>query len=95
METNGILYKSTRSGLTVTSSQAILMGLGKDGGLFVPSRMPEFDFGPDEMADFSYQELAFRVMRLLLTDFTEEELKACIAGAYDSKFDVKEIVLRF
>ena len=91
METNGILYKSTRSGLTVTSSQAILMGLGKDGGLFVPSRMPEFDFGPDEMADFSYQELAFRVMRLLLTDFTEEELKACIAGAYDSKFDVKEI----
>ena len=26
-----------------------------------------------------------------LTDFTEEELKDCIAKAYDEKFDTKEI----
>ena len=30
-------------------------------------------------------------MSRFLTDFTEEELKACIAKAYDSKFDTQEI----
>ena len=30
-------------------------------------------------------------MKLFLTDFTEEELKACIAGAYDKKFDTDVI----
>ena len=30
-------------------------------------------------------------MKLLLTDYTEEELKYCISHAYDSKFDTEEI----
>ena len=30
-------------------------------------------------------------MKEFLTDFTEEELKSCIAKAYDSKFDTEEI----
>ena len=30
-------------------------------------------------------------MSRFLTDFTEDELKACIERAYDSKFDTKEI----
>ncbi len=91
MERKQILYKSTRSSTTVTSSQAILTGLGKDGGLFVPEEFPQFDFSFSEMAGFTYQELAFRVMRLLLTDFTDDELKYCIEGAYDSKFDTEKI----
>ena len=44
-----------------------------------------------EMADMSYQEIAYEVMKLFLTDFTEEELKSCINKAYDSKFDTEEI----
>ena len=39
----------------------------------------------------TYQQTAYEVMKLLLTDFTEEELKTCIERAYDSKFDVEEI----
>ena len=39
----------------------------------------------------TYQEIAYTVMKEFLTDFTEEELKSCIAKAYDSKFDTEEI----
>ena len=39
----------------------------------------------------TYQEIAYEVMSRFLTDFTEDELKACIERAYDSKFDTKEI----
>lgn len=44
-----------------------------------------------ELAKLDYRALAFEVLRLYL-DFTDEELKACIAGAYDEKFDTPEIV---
>ena len=57
----------------------------------MPERIPRFDFALPELKDASYQEVAYRVMRLLLTDYTEEELRACIEGAYDEKFDTPEI----
>ncbi|SFR56937.1 threonine synthase [Anaeromicropila populeti] len=87
-----VLYSSTRSkNETVTASQAILKGLADDGGLFVPNIIPEFTCKMDELCDMSYQEVAYEVMKLYLTDFTEEELKYCIQKAYDSKFDTDEI----
>ncbi len=87
-----LLYKSTRnSEKTVTASEAILKGLADDGGLFVPVSIPKLDVTLDELKDMSYQETAYVVMKQFLTDFTEEELKSCIAKAYDSKFDTEEI----
>ena len=87
-----ILYKSTRgNGETVTASQAILKGLSEDGGLFVPVSIPKLDIPLSRLAKMTYQETAYEVMRRFLTDYTEEELKNCIAGAYDSKFDTEEI----
>ena len=87
-----ILYSSTRdSRKKVTASQAILKGLSDDGGLFVPDHIPELSQSMRELSDKSYQEIAYEVMRLFLTDFTEEELKNCISRAYDSKFDTQEI----
>lgn len=87
-----LLYKSTRnSEKTVTASEAILKGLADDGGLFVPVSIPKLDVTLDELKDMSYQETAYVVMKQFLTDFTEEELKNCIAKAYDSKFDTEEI----
>ncbi|MBQ8262502.1 MAG: threonine synthase [Lachnospiraceae bacterium] len=87
-----ILYSSTRCGeKKVTASQAILQGLAEDGGLFVPSQIPVFDFDINEKKDMTYRETAYEVMKLLLTDFTEEELKYCIDSAYDEKFDTEEI----
>ena len=85
------LYKSTRSNQTATASQAILKGLADDGGLFVPTEIPALEKSVEELAKMSYQEVAYEVMRLFFTDFTEEELKTCIARAYDSKFDTEEI----
>lgn len=85
-------YKSTRNdGITVTASEAILKGLADDGGLFVPVEIPKLSVSMEELKDMTYQETAYAVMREFLTDFTEEELKACIAKAYDSKFDTEEI----
>lgn len=85
-------YQSTRGGETgVTASQAILKGLADDGGLFMPTFIPKLDKTMEELAGMTYQETAYEVMKLFLTDYTEEELKNCIARAYDSKFDTGEI----
>ena len=87
-----LIYTSTRnSDEKATASQAILKGLAGDGGLFVPDSLPKLDVDMDTLAKMSYQETAYEVMKLFLTDFTEEELKSCIAKAYDSKFDTEEI----
>jgi threonine synthase len=86
------MYNSTRNKQeTATASQAILKGLATDGGLFVPESIPALDKDIAALADMSYQEVAYEVMKLYITDFTEEELKNCINRAYDSKFDTKEI----
>jgi len=87
-----LLYKSTRNAeKTVTASEAILKGLADDGGLFVPVSIPKLDVTLNELKDMTYQETAYAVMKQFITDFTEEELKNCIAKAYDAKFDTEEI----
>ena len=87
-----LLYKSTRDAeKTVTASQAILKGLADDGGLFVPVSIPKLPVSLGELKEMTYQEIAYTVLKEFLTDFTEEELKSCIAKAYDSKFDTEEI----
>ena len=87
-----LLYKSTRDAeKTVTASQAILKGLADDGGLFEPVSIPKLPVSLGELKEMTYQEIAYTVMKEFLTDFTEEELKSCIAKAYDSKFDTEEI----
>ena len=87
-----LLYKSTRDAeKTVTASQAILKGRADDGGLFVPVSIPKLPVSLGELKEMTYQETAYTVMKEFLTDFTEEELKSCIAKAYDSKFDTEEI----
>ncbi len=87
-----VLYHSTRNGqATVTASQAILKGLSDEGGLFVPDSIPSLEKSFTELSKMNYQEVAYEVMKLMLSDFTEEELKHCIASAYDSKFDTEEI----
>ncbi len=87
-----VLYNSTRStGAPVKASTAILKGLSDDGGLFVPNHIPALDKSLAELSKMTYQEVAYEVMKLFLTDFTEEELKNCIDKAYDAKFDTDVI----
>lgn len=87
-----INYVSTRNGKEqITASQAILKGLADDGGLFVPTAVPSLDVSLDDLAAMNYQQVAYEVLKLFLTDFTKEELMHCINSAYDSKFDTEEI----
>ncbi|MBD5504667.1 MAG: threonine synthase [Lachnospiraceae bacterium] len=87
-----VLYSSTRNAENkVMASQAILKGLSEDGGLFVPDHIPGLECPVHELAGKSYQDIAYEVMKLFLTDFTEDELKGCISRAYDSKFDTDVI----
>jgi len=87
-----MIYKSTRGNAEeITASQAILQGLAPDGGLYVPATMPKLTRTMAELGAMSYREIAYEVLSLFLTDYTEEELKACIDAAYDSKFDTEEI----
>lgn len=87
-----ILYKSTRSDApAVTASRAILTGLSPDGGLYVPTEFPKLGRPLSELASMDYRELAYEIMSKFFTDFTEEELRTCIANAYDSKFDTEKI----
>ena len=87
-----VFYSSTRSNQgKVKASEAILKGLSDDGGLFVPDHIPALDKSLKELAEMDYRQVAYEVMKLFLTDFTEEELKNCINRAYDSKFDTEVI----
>ena len=79
-------YVSTRGEAPELSfEEAMLTGLARDGGLYVPERVPEL--GRDEIADLAglpYEEVALRVMRPFLGEsFSEVELKGCIGRAYE------------
>lgn len=87
-----VKYVSTRNqNEKVTASQAVLQGLAHDGGLFVPTAIPKLDKSLKDLSAMSYQQVAYEVMKLLLTDYTKEELMHCINSAYDEKFDTEEI----
>ncbi|GGH53647.1 threonine synthase [Frigidibacter albus] len=78
-------YISTRGQAPVLSfGEAMLTGLARDGGLYVPETIPTMT--GDEIAALAglpYEEVAFRVMRPFLGEtFTEEELRRAIAAAY-------------
>ena len=87
-----LFYRDTRGGdKELTASQAILQGLSESGGLFVPKTFPKLDKSLKELSEMDYRGVAYEVMKLFFTDFTKEELLACINGAYDAKFDTEEI----
>ena len=88
-----IMYHSTRNEkLTATASEAILNGIAPDGGLYVPDQIPKLKVSFEALAKMDYAHVAYEVMKLFFTDFTEDELMACIKGAYNTeKFDDEDI----
>ena len=79
-----MFYTSTRDkSIRVSSSQAIAYGISKDGGLFVPEKIPQLSMEEIvSLADCDYIGRAKKVLSLYLTDFTEEELDSCVNNAY-------------
>ena len=87
-------YNSTRNrALRVTAAQAIAQGISEDGGLFVPETIPALSADDlQAFCDLSYVERAKAILRLYLTDFTEEEICYCAEQAYnDRKFSTDHI----
>lgn len=81
-------YISTRDkNNRVTASQAILKWIAEDGGLYVPTTMPQLSLNWETLQHQSYQEIAFPILKVFLTDFSDEELQHCIHSVYDITFD--------
>lgn len=78
-------YISTRGASdALTFEQAMMTGLARDGGLYVPETVPTLTTKQiADMAGKSYEEVAFDVMRPFIGDtFTDDEFKGLIAKAY-------------
>ena len=80
-------YKSTRDvKVNVPSAYAISQGLSADGGLFVPDSLPKLSEEKImSLCDMSYAERAYEIFKLFLTDFTDDEIKHCVNGAYNDR----------
>ncbi len=87
-------YTSTRDkSVRVTAAQAIAKGISSEGGLFVPTEIPQIslDFIKG-LVPLSYIERAKAILKLYLTDFTDEELAMCVEGAYkEGKFSSEKV----
>ena len=81
-------YTSTRNNtLRETASFAIANGISKEGGLFVPTTIPQVDADfIASLAKKTYIEQARDVLSLFLTDYPAAELAAATEGAYTGRF---------
>lgn len=83
-----MLYHSTRSeSNAVDSAQAVLEGLAPDGGLYMPTALPAFDW--QACLQGSSMDMATRILSALLPDIPDmEEL---VKKAYTGKFETDDL----
>ncbi len=83
-----MLYHSTRSvHHTADSAQAVLEGLAPDGGLYMPARLPEFDWKACLMG--SSQEMSAAILSALLPEIPN--MKELVARAYTGRFETEDL----
>lgn len=81
------VYESTRnSDKKITSKQAILEGISDDGGLYVWPELSSVQLDLNKICQQSYKENAVYILKHLLSDYTEDELKQCVENAYGHSF---------
>ena len=80
-------YISTRdfTSRKTSASKAIVNGLSPDGGLYVPCGFPVYK----DFIGKTYEQIAFQVLKLYLTDFSDDELQQYIHAAYSEKLPVR------
>lgn len=91
-------YNSTRStGLHISASEAIAMGLAPDGGLFVPNTLPPLDEKAlQELLPLSYGARAKRILKIYLPEYSPQEQDRLVADSYGTNFDTTAVApLRF
>ncbi len=78
-------YISTRgTAPALTFGEAMMTGLARDGGLYVPEAVPQFSKAQfAALAGKPYEEIAFAVMKPFMGDtFSDDEFRGLIAKAY-------------
>jgi threonine synthase len=87
-------YVSTRGNLekSYSAAEAIREGMVPGGGLFVPESFPKFTLDEiNALKELNYQEVSMEVLKKYLSDYTEEEIRECVEGAYsDQNFSHQE-----
>lgn len=83
-------FRSTR-GLekNIASANAIINGISKDGGLYVPDEFPKVYDELKKDTKIKYEDLAFKIINEYFTDIDDVELMKSINEAYNGRFDVK------
>lgn len=87
-------YTSTRDkSIRISSAEAITKGISAEGGLFVPTEIPHITLDDiKRIGTLPYTGRAKEILKLYLTDFTEDELNYCVEGAYKkSSFSSEKI----
>ncbi len=87
-------YISTRGGIKpIGFEEAVLMGLGSDGGLIVPSVIPKLtDDTINNLSKLKYSDLAFQIIKLYAPDYDEASLKDVIDRSYSDNFRDDKII---
>ena len=80
-------YISTRGEYGSLSSQAILQGIAKDGGLYVPASFPILSKNElESLIPLEYYERSAYIIGKFLTDYSQKDLETYTKKAY-SRFD--------
>ncbi len=90
-----MMYVSSRDkSCEVSSAQAITQGISKEGGLFVPKSLPSLSVERlEKLLPKTYNQRATDILADFLTDFTREEIFACVEAAYGGgKFEDDEVI---
>jgi len=80
-------YISTRGyDKKYSASEAIILGIAPDGGLFVPETIPSLSMSEiEEMKDMVFYEISAKVLSKFLDDFSESELLEYTRQAYSEE----------
>lgn len=78
-------YSSTRNNkIKVNSAFAITKGISDEGGLFIPEQFPKLNLEQiGNFGELSYEDRAYEIFKLFLTDFTDDEIQNCVNNAYN------------
>ena len=88
MEVTKMLYHSTRSTVpSVDSAWAVLEGIAPDGGLYMPEKLPEFDW--QSCLKGTAQEMSAAILSALLPAIPN--MTELVSRAYTGKFETEQL----
>lgn len=84
-------YRSTRGGVRdLAFCDAVMMGLGSDGGLLVPHEIPDVRASLDSFKGLGYVDIAQKIMSRFIDDIPADNLRELIEQSY-STFDDEKV----